>query len=304
MNLQASLYNLIRRALSQEKRGRIKRSQQRLRNKLRWYYQARYGTFSADDLKREIERQLGDDFEILMLHSAFDGMTPMYRGSVLELKNALIDFCGPGRTLVMPAFFFGGPDFDPIRYYREKPLFDLRRTPSQMGLLTELFRRHPGVARSLHPTYSICALGPLAAELTGQHHLDPHGCGVASPFGVMDRRRTTIAGIGLPYYRCLTHVHHIEHVLGKDFPVPYREETARVVLVDGERNRVERELRVKVFDSPRKIERLERIMAPRDLRTWRFHGVPMFAVSACEITAALLEHAKKGITIYSSRADG
>jgi len=296
--MQALLYNVIRRALSQEQRGRIKRSQRRLRNRLQWYHKVRYGTFSADELKEEIARRIGSDFDVLMVHSAFDSMTPMFRGSVLELKKVLIGLCGPDRTLVMPAFMFGGSDFDAVRYYTEKPVFDKRKTPSQMGLLTELFRRHPGVLRSLHPTHSVCALGPLAGELTGRHHLDNFGCGPDSPFAVMDRCRTTILGIGLPYYRCLTHVHHIEHVLGEEFPAPCRERSAPVVLKDGDKS-VDYRLRVKVFEGQRKIEKLERFMSRGDMAVWRFHGVPMFAVSAGRVTLALLDQAKKGVTIYS-----
>jgi aminoglycoside N3'-acetyltransferase len=298
MNIQAAVYNALRRALSQEQRGRIKRSQHRLRNKLRWYRRVRYGTFSADELREEIAGRIGSDFEVLMVHSAFDAMTPMYQGSVLDLKNALIDLCGPGRTLVMPAFVFGGPDFDAVRYYRDKPVFDKRKTPSQMGLLTELFRRHPGVLRSLHPTHSVCALGPLAEEMTARHHLDTFGCGPDSPFAVMDHRRTIILGIGVPYYRCLTQVHHIEHVLDGEFPAPCREKSAPVELRDGDKS-VDYCLRVKVFVGQRKIERLERFLSRRDMAVWRFHGVPMFAVTAAKVTSALREQANKGVTIYT-----
>jgi aminoglycoside N3'-acetyltransferase len=296
--MQVLLYNALRRTFSQEQRGRIKRSRQRLRRRLQWFDKARHGTFTGRELKEEIERRVGSDFEILMVHSAFDEMTPMYRGSVLELKNALIDLCGPDRTLVMPAFVFGGANLDSFRRYREKPVFDVKKTPSEMGLLTELFRRHPGVRRSLHPTHSVCALGPLAEEMTGRHHLDKFGCGPASPFAVMDRHRTTILGMGVPYYRCLTHVHHIEHVLDEEFPAACRERSTPVVLKDGEK-RVEYLLRVRGFDGRRKIERLERFMSRGDLAVWRFHGVPMFAVSARKVTAALLDQAKKGVTIYS-----
>lgn len=269
-----------------------------MRNRLHWYYRLRYGTFSAEELKEEIARRVGSDFDILMVHSAFDAMTPMYQGSVLELKNALVGLCGPDRTLVMPAFMFGGPDYDPVRHYREKGTFDKKKTPSQMGLLTELFRRHPGVMRSLHPTYSVCALGPLAEEMSRRHHMDKFGCGPESPFAVMDRYRTTILGIGTPYFRCLTHVHHIEHVLDEEFPAACREESVPVVLKDGETS-VEYLLRVKVFASRRKIDRLERFMPRGEIAVWSFHGVTMFAVSARRVTEALREQAEKGVTIYA-----
>jgi aminoglycoside 3-N-acetyltransferase len=299
MNVQAALYNTIRRTLSQERRNRIKRYQQRLRGRLQWYYRARFGSFSVDELKRDIASHIGADFEILMVHSAFEGLTPMFRGSVSDLKRMLIGVCEPDRTLVMPAFVFGGWSFDPVGHYRQKPIFDARKTPSEMGLLTEVFRRHPGVLRSLHPTHSVCALGPLAGEVTDRHHEDAYGCGPASPFGVMDHHRTIILGLGVRYFRALTHVHYAEQLLGADFPVPFREETAPVLLKDGERGQREYLLRVKTFQGERTLERLRKFLTPGDMIEWQFHGVWMYAVSAAKVTRALLDQAKKGVSIYA-----
>ena len=42
-----------------------------------------------------------------MVHSSINGLLPMYKGNALELLKALIEYCGPNRTLVMPAFNFG-----------------------------------------------------------------------------------------------------------------------------------------------------------------------------------------------------
>lgn len=299
MSVQSALYYLARRALSQERRNRVKRLQQLLRGRLQWYYLARHGTFSADELKRELVGRLGADYEILMVHSAFEGLTPMYRDSVMDLKRALIELCGPERTLAMPAFVFGGWSFDPAGAYRRRPLFDARRTPSEMGLLTEVFRRHPGVLRSLHPTHSVCALGPLAAELTAGHEEDAYGCGVRSPFGVMDRHRTLVLGLGVPYFRALTHIHHAEQVMGAEFPVPFTEETVPVVVKDAAGGEREHRLRVKTFRGDRRIERVRDFLAPRELREWSFHGVRMYAVPARRVTEALVAAAKRGRTIYA-----
>lgn len=44
--------------------------------------------------------------------------------------------------------------------------YDPTETPSCNGALTELFRKRPGVVRSLHPTHSVAALGAGAAAYT------------------------------------------------------------------------------------------------------------------------------------------
>src|SRR5262249_9197469 len=146
-------------------------------------------------------------------------MFPMYRGTVGDLLALLLRIVGANRTLAMPAFFFGTAEQYERDYYRASPVFDLRKTPSQMGLLTELFRRRRGVLRSLHPTHSTCALGPLAAEVTSSHHLSPATFGPLSPFGVMARHSTVILGVGTEYYRTLTQVHAIEDHMGCGFPI-------------------------------------------------------------------------------------
>jgi aminoglycoside N3'-acetyltransferase len=305
MSVQSALYYLARRAFSQERRNRIKRVQQRLRGRLQWLYRARYGTFSADELRRELARRLGDDFEVLFVHSAFEGLTPMFRDSVADLKRALIELCGPGRTLAMPAFVFGGWSFDPAGAYRRRPLFDARRAPSEMGLLTEVFRRHPGVRRSLHPTHSVCALGPLAEELVAGHEEDDYGCGDRSPFAAMDRHRTVILGLGVPYFRALTHVHRAEQLLGAGFPVPFTEERVPVVVKDAAGAEREHLLRVKTFGGDRRIGRVRDFLAPGELAEWSFHGVRMYAVPARRVTEALVEAARRGRTIYTAgREDG
>ena len=68
----------------------------------------------------------------------------------------------------MPTFPFLGKQ---LHYVEKGQKFDVVRTPSQVGLITEVFRRMPGVVRSLHPTHSFAAWGRHAEELVSTHHL-------------------------------------------------------------------------------------------------------------------------------------
>ena len=95
----------------------------------------------------------------------------------------------------MPAF--GDPAIGgPLATFAENPRFDVRRTPSRMGLASELFRRTRGVRQSRHPIYRIAALGPLAEQLTQGHETAEWPCGRGSPFDLMAERKTLILGIG------------------------------------------------------------------------------------------------------------
>ena len=84
--------------------------------------------------------------------------------------------------------------------------------------------------RSLHPTASVSALGPLAHDLTATHHLAKTTFGEGTPFAIMAARRTAIIGIGTEYFRCLTQVHAAEDLLGEQYPLAVRPSTIPVQL--------------------------------------------------------------------------
>src|SRR5215467_10813587 len=191
-----------------------------VRTKLQPLMRAVYGTFDSAAIKSHLEQRVGRDFEILMVHSSINHMKPMYDDNPLQFVQMLIEFCGAERTLAMPAFYFGDPDIGGASATFEKnPRFDLRRTPSQMGLATEIFRRTKGVRQSRHPSYRVTAFGPLAEVLTTGHEAAEGDCGRGSPFDVMTSHDTLILGIGKSF-EVLTHIHHVEDLMGKDFPVP------------------------------------------------------------------------------------
>jgi aminoglycoside 3-N-acetyltransferase len=278
----------------------VKRQMWRTRMRLAPLYRARYGTFGAGELGAELAPHLPPDIEIVMVHSSLGGLQPMYAGDIKELLDALIELCGTHRTLAMPAFFFGGRKVDPIAYYRERPVFDVRHQPSEAGLLTELFRRREGVRRSVHPIASVTALGPEADELVAGHHLARTSFGEGTPFAIMVERRTAIVGIGTEYFRSLTQVHAAEDLLGERYPLVLRPSTLPIQLTDFDGTVHHYELPFNEALLGRRIERLERLLGPDELVQWRFHGVPLFVTSAARVTQVLMNAALRGETIYDA----
>jgi aminoglycoside 3-N-acetyltransferase len=272
----------------------------RTRMRLAPIYRARYGTFGADGIRSELAPHLASNTEIVMVHSSLGGLQPMYTEEIRGLLDALIELCGTGRTLVMPAFFFGGRELDPIAYYRERPVFDVRHQPSEAGLLTELFRRRKGVRRSIHPVASVTALGPQADELVAGHHLARTSFGEGTPYALMAERQTAIVGIGTEYFRSLTQVHAAEDLLGDRYPLRVRPSTLTMQLTDFDGKSHQYELPFSESIMGRRIERLERLLGPDELFQWRFHGVPLFVTSAERVTDVLVDAALRGETIYDA----
>jgi aminoglycoside 3-N-acetyltransferase len=306
MSIKQQTYHILRRFTSQDQRDRIKNRIFHLRRKASPLLKSWYGTYDSEELEAELRMNIPSDFEILMVHSSISNMKPMYLGTAKDVVDLLLRIVGAERTLAMPAFFFGTPELFDRAYYKQHPRFDYRRTPSQMGLVTELFRRQPGVVRSLHPTHSVCALGPLASKLCATHHLSPWACGELSPFGMMGVHKTIILGLGVEYYRYLTQLHAMEHILGDQYPIPKeQEDPVRVELVDKYGNVVDYDMcQPPSRDFVLRSERLGNFVQPGDIKEWCFRGTLMYRTEAAKIDTAVRSAALRGETLYVKAAVG
>jgi aminoglycoside 3-N-acetyltransferase len=111
---------------------------------------------------------------VLMVHSSLKALGPVEGGAETVIVG-LLEALGGSGTLLMPALTYE-------RVTAEQPLFDVKRTPGNVGLIPETFRLRAGTKRSLHPTHSVCATGPQATELLEAHLQDDTPCGAHSPF--------------------------------------------------------------------------------------------------------------------------
>jgi aminoglycoside 3-N-acetyltransferase len=129
---------------------------------------------------------------VLYVHSSLDWLATagIAAGTVLP---TLREWVGAGGTLIMPVY--------PCRtlhleYLRGQPVYNVRTTPSAVGLISELFRRTDGVVRSLDPDFCIAALGPEAAVLTATDGgRDPFG--PSSVYARLIARGATLVGLGV-----------------------------------------------------------------------------------------------------------
>ena len=140
---------------------------------------ARLPVLNEGDFKNILAGELGlQEGDIVYVHSSVDQLNlgfPFYR--VLPLIQ---DVIGERGTVLFPTYPNRGR-ISSYEYLARGEVFDVRRTPSYTGLLTEFARRQRGAVRSLHPTKSVCAIGTLAEELTREHHLSPYPYVVHSP---------------------------------------------------------------------------------------------------------------------------
>jgi aminoglycoside 3-N-acetyltransferase len=82
-----------------------------------------------------------------------------------------------------------------------------------VGHLTNVFRLRPAAVRSLHPTHSVAAIGPRAAEFTAGHELDDTPCGAHSPYQRIVQWAGKVVLLGVRLDSC-TLMHAFEEMAG------------------------------------------------------------------------------------------
>jgi len=228
-------------------------------------------------------------------------MVPMYTGSLNKLLSIILSYCNQNNiTLAMPTFF-SGSNWEAKKYYENgKHIFNVGKTFSQMGLLSELFRRTPNVKRSIHPTHSICALGPLADKLTTNHHHADTTFGEGTPFSEVLKYRTIILGIGTKSPQPLTQVNSAPDIMKSEFPIDLYSGIIPVTCVDETGNNLIYNLRIRKreFKIDRRI--VKKILRKKVIE-WTFKGIPFLLAQADVVNGTIIEAARNGQTIYKQR---
>lgn len=148
--------------------------------------------------------------DTVMLHSAWESLNSG-NFTAVELIQELISYLGEQGTLAMPAF----PNYE---NQVSGAVFNVKRTPSAGGMLTEVFRRYPNVIRSINLNHSVCALGPNADFLTNEHHKSETSWDKKSPYyRLRELEDTWVVGFGVGHrLKIATAVHCVESALCDD----------------------------------------------------------------------------------------
>ena len=285
--------------LTQESGNTINSSIFKFKNKHSWIYKSIYGSTNDDEIIDNILQKFDGKIDCLMIHSSFNDMLPMYTGNLSSLLTKIISYCEKNSiTLVIPTFF-NGSIWEAKEYYKNN-IFDVSKTVSGMGLLSELFRRIPNVKRSVHPSHSVCALGPLADQLTKNHHKANTTFGEGTPFGEMAKYKTKILGLGLRKNQSLTQIHSPEDMMKENFPIKLHSESLPVTCIDESGNTLIYYLKIRnseyIYDSNQINKILGKIVVE-----WTFKGIPFYLTEANLINETIIGAAKNNRTIYKKR---
>jgi aminoglycoside 3-N-acetyltransferase len=247
-------------------------------------------------LSEELRLGSGDT---VYVHSSIDQLNlsfPFYQ--ILSLIQRLI---GPSGTVLFPTY--PNHQISSYEYLLQGKVFDVRRTPSYTGILTEFARRQKSAVRSLHPTKSVCAIGRYAKELTATHQLSPYPYDTNSPYYKLIDYKAKIIGLGV-WTEYLSFVYCIDDALKEKFPVRvYHPEVfdAQCRNYDGQIAIVRtyaHDMRNVVHDVPRVMHEY---ISPDICADLRVGGMKFFRADARELFAAMMSLAEKGVTVYSKK---
>jgi aminoglycoside 3-N-acetyltransferase len=139
-----------------------------------------------------------------------------------EFIEILLEAIGDNGTLAMPSFAW---NLDPTQrpwkgyadYFEQRPQFDVRTTPTNIGHVPETLRTWPGVARSASYWWSIAAYGQLAHHLTSAQDSVVHPFGPESSFDLLREAGVIILGLGVTL-NTTSLAPLVDFALGRDHP--------------------------------------------------------------------------------------
>lgn len=206
--------------------------------------------------------------ETLVVHSSWRVLNG-FRGNPAQFCAALRQAVGEAGRVVMPSLTYH--NMSSAEFLATGKPMDARRSPSAMGLLTEVFRRGKGVVRSLSPTHPLLAWGGDAAAFVAGHELTDRPFGPDSPFARMLERNALILCVdtGFP---SITFTHFVEDRLGSTLPVPlYAPEPMIGTVIDPEGRRLEVPTRV-ISAEANRLRREHRLVQHLESERTLHHG--------------------------------
>lgn len=238
--------------------------------------------------------------DTLLVHSNFKPDSG-FQGTPLDLANALVELVGSKGNLLMVSLPFRGAAYDYLAL--GKP-FNVRKTMSMMGLVTEMFRRREGTLRSLHPTHPVLAYGKDAAWLVADHERCLYPCGAGSPFEKVHQLRGKLLFFDVSFHS-ITFFHYVEDLLKERFPFPiYSDRLFSVPAVDA--NGASHVIQTYAFNKevPRAAEKLEAEMKRQGMiRDGRVGNSRFQVVTTADVVACFTAMVEAGNLPYGPVTD-
>jgi aminoglycoside N3'-acetyltransferase len=229
--------------------------------------------------------------DILMVHSSLKAIEK-WGWSAAEMIDFLLEYLGTSGTLAMPTH-------PKLSYDEGRYIYNVRRSPSTVGLLTELFRRRKNSIRSHFPFSSAAAQGKRAEELILPHKKSyaPHD--ENSPYAKLADFGGKVLGLDVRLDR-MTILHVAEDVMRDILPINNFYELKKVwVEADGEQQCMEVHRRAEwLWWYIAKFRWMYQMYEANFVHEQEICNVTLHAVDARKVVSWMKDEIAKGRTIY------
>lgn len=232
--------------------------------------------------------------DTVMVHSSLDKLNLDFPASnVLSILQSII---GEKGTLVFPTF----PKKTSSEFLKTGEIFNIKRTASYTGILSEFARRSKFAIRSLHPTKSVVAIGENAEFLTNEHFKSTYPYDKCSPYYKIIEVEAKIIGLGVKT-TYLSAVHVVDDIKRENFPLnPYLSELFEAKCIDYNGNELivptyAHDMKKMGFDLTKYFKTQIDKSICEDIN---INGMSFFRADAKPMLLKMMELADKGITIY------
>jgi aminoglycoside 3-N-acetyltransferase len=233
--------------------------------------------------------------DTVMVHSSLDKLNLDF--PALNVLTILLSIVGDKGTLVFPTF----PKKTSFEFLKTGEVFNIKRTASYTGILSEFARRSKFAIRSMHPTKSVVAIGAKAEFLTNEHFKSPYPYDKCSPYYKLIEAEAKIIGLGVKT-TYLSAVHVVDDVMRDTFPInPYLSELFNAKCIDYNGNELiiptyAHDMKKMGFDLPKYFKTQIGKSICEDIN---INGMSFFRADAKPMLNKMIELAENGITIYS-----
>lgn len=141
--------------------------------------------------------------------------------------DVLLSRIGEDGTIIVPTF----------TYSCGKPgsIYNAQSSPSENGPFTEFFRTHPLAHRSIHPIFSLAAIGKASKHIL--NNVGRSAFGAMSPFSKFSNFEIRFLCLGVEIKNSITYIHHLE----QNYGCPHRYNKTFDVTVLSEKKKIQGE---------------------------------------------------------------
>jgi aminoglycoside 3-N-acetyltransferase len=276
----------------------LKRIKKYFRNRKLAFQKNNKQYLTKQELVAQIKKAGVVNGDHLLVHCALSKIGYI-NGGALTLIDALLESIGPEGTLLMPAFPAKGRNKD---YLMELSEFDVNNTPSQMGNVSETFRKMQDVKRSFHPTDSICALGKDSNYFTNSHFGNITPYNEDSPFRKLCNKNGKILMLGTTLNGACTNLHTLEDAVVFKYPV-YDDQIFTVKMIDHNGTTLTMETKVHnpVWSAKRNCDALKPLFEKENvLRNSVIGEAKCMLIDANKMLETMIDYYNRyGVTMYT-----